>query len=184
MPMTQEELLKIIEQARVEKRSALHLQNAGLTTLPAEIGQLKGLTELNLSRNGLTTLPAEIGQLKGLTELDLSGNGLATLPAEIGQLKGLTKLYLSGNGLTTLPAELGKVTKLTLLYLHGNERLGIPAEVLGPTWEEVAYKSKKAAVPADILRHYFGPAGEAQLPLNEAMILVVGQGGVGKTSLI
>jgi len=41
--MTQKELLKEIEQARVEKRSVLDLRRAGLTSLP---GKLRNLTNL------------------------------------------------------------------------------------------------------------------------------------------
>jgi hypothetical protein len=40
-PMTREELLAIIEQARRENWEELDLRNKGITELPPEIGQLK-----------------------------------------------------------------------------------------------------------------------------------------------
>jgi len=40
-PMTREELLAIIEQARRENWEELDLSNKGITELPPEIGQLK-----------------------------------------------------------------------------------------------------------------------------------------------
>ena len=77
-----------------------------LTSLPAEIGQLAGLTVLDLHHNQLTSLPAEIGQLAGLTVLHLNSNQLTSLPAEISQLASLTVLDLGDNQLTSLPAEI------------------------------------------------------------------------------
>ena len=49
----------------------LHLGGYQLTSLPAEIGQLRSLERLDLNANYLTSLPAEIGQLRSLKELDL-----------------------------------------------------------------------------------------------------------------
>jgi len=40
-PMTREELLAIIEQARRENWEVLDLRSKGITELPPEIGQLK-----------------------------------------------------------------------------------------------------------------------------------------------
>ena len=60
----------------------MHLGGNQLTSLPAEVRQLAGLTELDLIINQLTSLPAEVRQLAGLTELDLHGNQLTSLPAE------------------------------------------------------------------------------------------------------
>ncbi len=77
---------------------------AKLTTLPAQIRELKNLTYLDLSSSELTTLPAEIGELKNLTYLDLSSSELTTLPAQIGELKNLTFLYLDFASLKSLPS--------------------------------------------------------------------------------
>ena len=149
-------------------------------SLPAEIGQLKNLIKLVLYYNNLTSLPAEIGQLKNLRVLDLYDNKLTSLSAEIGQLKNLTVLRLDSNNLTTLPAEIGQLKNLTTLYLHGNDGLGIPPEVLGPRMGE----SGEPARAGDILDYYFRQRKEARRELREAKVLLVGQGGVGKTSLV
>jgi Leucine-rich repeat (LRR) protein len=46
-PMTREELLTIIEQARRENWEELVLRGKGITELPPEIGQLKNLKKLD-----------------------------------------------------------------------------------------------------------------------------------------
>ena len=56
----------------------LALRSKSLTgSIPAELGQLTGLTHLDLSRNSLTgEIPSELGELSNLVELRLSGNRL------------------------------------------------------------------------------------------------------------
>jgi internalin A len=168
------------EIGQLKNLTVVYLRNNNLTSVPAEIGQLKDLKVLSLGGNNLTSLPAEIGQMKGLTGLDLSGNNLTSLPAGIGQSKNLTVLYLDGNNLTSLPIEIGQLKKLEALYLHGNDELGIPPEVLGARWDEHG----ESARPGDIIDYYFRQRREARRELREAKVLLVGQGGVGKTSLV
>ncbi|HEX3685118.1 MAG TPA: COR domain-containing protein [Bryobacteraceae bacterium] len=103
--------------------------------------------------------------------LYLEGLGLTRIPESIAQLKRLRILVLKGNQLTALPAWLGQAQNLTYLDLRGNRGLGIPQEVLDP------FK------PREILAYYFAQRTGAR-PLNEAKLILVGQGGVGKTSLV
>ena len=179
-----QEALKRIERARKTGDTALGLMNLGLKSVPPEIGRLTALTRLDLSFNQLSTLPPEIGRLTALTRLDLSGNQLSTLPPEIGRLTALTTLYLDGNQLSTLPPEIGGLTRLKGLFLHGNDALGIPPEILGPTWQDTAIKNARPASPQVILDYYFRIQGKGGRPLAECKLIVVGRGGVGKTSLI
>jgi internalin A len=81
-----------------------------------------------------------------------------------------------------LSESLKQLTLLKALYLHGNEQLGLPIEVLGPTWREVGGATQPAA-PGSILDYYFRTRGGSR-PLNEAKLILVGRGGVGKTSLV
>jgi len=82
-----------------------------------------------------------------------------------------------------VPAELSQLQNLTKLFLHQNEKLEIPAEVLGPMWSECVSGRLTPAKPQDILSYYFR-LQVAQQPLNEAKLIYVGFGAVGKTSLI
>jgi small GTP-binding protein len=121
---------------------------------------------IDLSGCQLTSLPKEIGGLKKLTTLHLSNNQLKTLPPEIGELKKLTTLVLSGNQLKTLPVEIGKLKNLTELDLSKNPLESPPPEILKQGIEAIF----------EYLQH---PAEEH----NEAKMILVGQGEVGKTCL-
>lgn len=147
----------------------LELHHNQLTALPPEIGQLGSLVTLELYDNLLTTLPPEIGHLISLTVLELQDNRLTALPAGFGQLSNLVHLNLSNNFLKSLPAGVNNFEKLKSLYL-GNNPLAIPPEILN-----------KYSEPQAILGYHFSQAKKA---LNECKVLVVGQGSVGKTSLV
>jgi internalin A len=162
-----------------------------LTALPTALGQLTQLHQLDLTRNQLTALPETLGQLTQLQELRVSGNQLTALPTALGQLTLLRRLHVWNNQLRALPAALGGLEKLEELYLHGNPGLGLPEEVLGPTWEDVARRSKPAKPAREILDYYFrihppgaAVAGRGGRPILEARIIVIGDGASGKTSLV
>lgn len=161
----------------------LDVSDNQLTSLPETIGQLSQLQELHAYSNQLTGLPETIGQLSRLQELLAHSNQLTALPETIGQLSQLWLLQVSNNRLTALPEAIERLTTLKWLFLHGNDALGLPVEVLGPTWPRVEQGSAQPAKPADILEYYFRTRA-GRRPLNEAKLVLVGFGGVGKTSLV
>jgi len=180
-------------------QDALDLAFMGLTSLPREIGKLRGLILLNLDSNELHGLPKEIGnlaklqslclsrnrfgrlpralaQLKALRTLDVRYNRLRTVPASILALPSLRRLDLSGNHLTELPKALLNLVSLEGIGLHGNPSLGIPPEVLGPEDE--------LSTAQEVLEWYFrNAAAKAKQCILEAKMIFVGWGAVGKTSL-
>ncbi len=211
--MTQDELLEEIQRAKREEKKALLLYMRGLTELPPEIGQLSQLQLLELQNNQLTELPPEIGKLSQLRELHLFNNQLTELPPEIGQLSQLQRLYLKGNQLTELPPEIGQLSQLRELSLRNNQLTELPAvldtmaeiiekninalskeeresESLGlwlednpltlPILPEILVRREQ---PTDILNFYRALQAGSR-PLHQAKMLLVGQGGVGKTSLV
>ncbi|MEM9923344.1 MAG: COR domain-containing protein [Cyanobacteria bacterium P01_D01_bin.50] len=157
---------------------SLNLSWNKLSSLPAEIGQLSSLQSLSLSRNQLSSLPGEIGQLSSLQSLKLYNNQLSSLPAEFGQLTNLQSLYLWGNQLSSLPETIKKLTKLKKLDLRRNP-LPIPPEILG-----AKNIDEDPGDVNEILDFYFRVQDPNETePLYEAKLLIVGEGGAGKTSL-
>lgn len=146
----------------------INIWNNRLKVFPLEINRNQTLISLDLGNNELLTLPSSIALLTNLEKLYISNNQITALPPEIGQLTKLRTLSASSNNLTTLPPEIKLLTKLNSLDLRFN-MLPIPIEIL-----------EKINEPGAILTSYLGK----RRSLNEVKVLVVGQGGVGKTSLV
>ena len=159
-----------IEKAAQTGTGILDLHNQGLTVLPPEIGQLKLLRKLELDGNQLTTLPPEIGQLRNLQGLLLLNNQLTALPPEIGQLQKLRELNLDSNQLTALPPEIGQLQNLQQLVLRDNP--------LSAPYPELIERG------SDAVLSYLRSLTKGSTPQYEAKLLLIGEGNVGKTSLV
>ena len=130
-------------------------------------------TELDLSRLRLTELPDSLGQLTQLQTLDVSNNQLTVLPEWLGQLTQLQNLDVRNNQLTVLPEWLRGLARSIVLYLEDNPVLDLPAELIE------SHDSRKIA------DYYFRTvAPGARQALNEFKLILVGRGGVGKTTLV
>ncbi len=150
----------------------LNLANNQIRTLPPEIGSFHGLEFLNLSENNLSELPIEIKNLGDLKWLNIAKNKFTALPLAICELDTLEYLGLSDNAIEKLPQEILKLDKLKQLDVQ-NIKLPIPAELL----ERPDFLLAALTFQSSVL------AGKPH-PLAEIKMLVVGQGSVGKTSLI
>ena len=174
-----------------------------LSSIPAEMGNLKNLKNVFLSRNQLSSLPDEIGNLKNLTYLGLDSNQLSSLPTEIGNLKKLTELHLRGNQLSSLPDEIGNLKNLLRLDLKNNKINELPKGIvdLGMIirWEWDSYNdgillagNPLESPPIEIVKqgteavsNYFKSIEKEEVSrVYEAKLLIVGEGGVGKTCLM
>ena len=130
---------------------------------------LPELRELRLGGHALHALPAAL-PLR-LVSLFLGGNDLSEFPPAVFDLPALRHLDLRDNHISTLPEHLNALSGLRYLALAGNP-LPIPPEVLVETRSPVAFAQYVADVQGPTRR------------LDEAKLLVVGEGAVGKTSLI
>lgn len=153
---------------------SLDLSSNTLITIPEELIQLSHLHTLGLANCGIAGVPQLIGSLSRLERLDLSRNQFKALPISIGRLARLRALNLQDNRLEVLPDTMEALTALQELKLAQNPGLRIPPEVLGDP--------REPPTPRSILFYYFNL--RRSRPLNEGKLILVGHGGVGKTSLV
>ena len=207
-----EEALRKIREAALSGTKTLTLTS--ITKIPSQLWELtnlesltirggnhiyivNGSTTIDRSDLGLEFIPPEISKLKRLKYLDLRGNNLSSLPPEIGSLTDLEFLDLSNdyekgesddeggdwntyehysglNHITQLPPSFVNLKKLSHLDLRGNA-LTIPVEI-----------ADRIDRPSEILNYYFSIQKSATglLPIHEMKLILVGEGAVGKTSLV
>ncbi len=186
--------------SQLQNLAILNLVNNHLETIPECIVQLENLKLLNLASNQLTMLPEWISRLKNLTSLWLPNNQLSSLPAAMSQLNNLTHLSLLGNQFTAIPECIYELDSLEQLILRNrswstykNEINEISAKILklerlqNLDLNENPIKNPPLEVVAqgiDAIKNYFRQLEtEGKDYLYEAKLLIVGEGGAGKTSL-
>jgi internalin A len=178
---------------RLTNLTRLDLSRNQLTMVPAEIAQLTNLISLDLWDNQLTMVPAEITRLTNLTSLDIWGNELTSVPADLTRLTNLTHLYLGRNKLKSLLADLTRLTNLTRLDLSDNQLTSPPTEItyltkltfLNLSGNPLPLSPETLNNPEDVKAIFAALAAlETGERLNEAKLLVVGDGNVGKSSVV
>jgi len=156
--------------ANLPELQSLDAQVNKLTSLPESLGELKALEVLNLRYNQLQNLPESLGQLEHVRRLDLNQNRLTSLPESMGQLRQLESLELEDNALTDLPPSLSQLYSLEVMRLSGNP---LNLEL------RTAY-----SFGHDALRRYLIANAAAEVVLNEAKLILIGEGEVGKSCLL
>ncbi|MFD2865378.1 leucine-rich repeat domain-containing protein [Mucilaginibacter antarcticus] len=105
-----------------------------LANLPADISNLKDITELALVDNKLVTLPASILKLEHLQKLNLSENLSLDFVQTFDLLSkagSLRQLVLEQNKLSDLSINLTKMVQLDDLLLGNNHFTDVPEQVKG-----------------------------------------------------
>jgi Leucine-rich repeat (LRR) protein len=154
-------------------RSLQHLvlSHNQLRSLPDELVAFRALRVLDLSCNQLEVLPIQLGALRELTELYLCHNQLAALPNSLGDLSNLVQLDVSHNRLEYLPVELGSLKKrLHTIVCEGNPLSTIPLAIL------------QMGTPSIVT--YLDELQRGGESFSVVKLMFVGQGNVGKTSLV
>ena len=169
-----------------------------LTELNESLSELTQLQSLDLTNNRLTALPRWLGNLKQLHSLNLSANRLSEIPEWLGECTQLQSLDLAGNQLSDLPISLSKLVNLKNLQLSlarsGETFLGrfyISRDAIS---ESIRYEFKDNPLTPELAEAdkqgtkgvlaYLRAKAAAQITINEAKLILVGEGEVGKTCLL
>lgn len=171
---------QILDISVIKELTALTSLNLSYNQI-LDISAVKGfdaLTYLDLSSNQIWNVSA-LKELTALTYLNLSSNQIWDVTA-VKYLKNLIDLYLRNNHISQLPEELldlgldigwGMFDISKGICLEGNPLETPPVEIVKQGTEAV--------------RNYFEELkGKVTIRLLESKLLIVGNGGVGKTSLM
>ena len=186
----------------------LNLTGNPLLSLPESLGNLYQLKRLGLSHTHLNSLPEFLRQLKNLQALGLADNGLTSVPHWLVYLTEMEFLYLGreegiigrygfgfkeSNRLSSLPEWLSKLENLSVLKTEGNQLTDLPLSLTklehleeldlddNPLDLELAAAYEQGL---DAVMAYLRARAEEQIVLNEAKLILVGEGEVGKTCLM
>jgi internalin A len=178
---------------RLTRLRILNLYDNNLTELPECIGQLIKLESLNVAVNQLKTLPESLGRLTRLQKLRVYQNELTELPESLCRLTRLQLLSLWRNKLTELPECIGQLTELELLDLSRNQLKTLPESLarlkklqkldlaINPLNPELAAAYREGIYA---VKRYLRATAGAQVVLNEAKLILIGEGEVGKSCLL
>ena len=168
-----------------------------IDNLPQAIGKLQNLEQLCLGYAGngiqIKELPEWFQSITQLKSLQVSGCQLRRLPNWVKVLTNLQGMFLDNNQLTELPDSIGSIYKIKIINADNNRLTDLPVSLaqleylttlnlknnpLNPELAE-AYKQGLPAVKA-----YLRAKAAGQITLNEAKLILVGEGEVGKTCLM
>ncbi len=167
-----QEALNRIRTCKKLGRKNLNLSDLEITKVPGEIQSIESLKILNLSRTAITNIPGHVFRCRELRDLVLTNTRIERLPPEIIKLRELKRLNIDNTPIVELPTELHQLPKLQTLHVQSCPHLKLPPEI--------ASKTDSAL----ILQYYFENVVGSKRPLNEIKMILLGEGGVGKTAIV
>ncbi|HOJ19659.1 MAG TPA: COR domain-containing protein [Ignavibacteriaceae bacterium] len=172
---------------------SLEVKYNKIKKIPIELFELKNLRILDLSYNNIEQIPEEIENLTELEYLSISHNSLNELPLGLFKLTKLKKIDVSNNNISFLHNSVGNLTNLIELVLANNQLSNLPVGLRNlKGLQRFSFENNIVSPPIEIQRRgifdkieYLISIGEGEtFNLYEAKLLIVGEGGVGKTSLM
>lgn len=202
----------LAEVFKLRNLKQLELVNIGIEEIPSSIKQLKNLEDLDLHYNQLSDLPDELANLTSLKNLDICGNHFSKLPESIFELERLESIYAGENQIEYISPNISKLKNLKYLYIgKAGKGLSFETDDFDPTnkiqelptsikdlknLRELDLTGNPLSVPEEILAKITEPEaiisyyftikflGLEKKPIHEAKVIFVGQGSVGKTSIV
>ncbi|NCR77025.1 MAG: GTP-binding protein [Microcystis aeruginosa K13-06] len=156
----------------------LYLHNNQISEIPEALTHLTSLPVLDLENNQISEIPEALAQLTSLQYLYLSNNQIREIPEALTHLTFLQYLYLINNQIREIPEALAHLVNLKILVLGNNPITNVPPEIIRQGWGEEIWDDGNPQAIFSYLKN------KATRPLNELKVLLVGEGDVGKTSLL
>lgn len=171
----------------------LSLRENNIETLPAAISTLRQLRTLTLSFNRITDIPDSLANLDNLETLSFANNLIHDVPTFISSLRQIQYLDFSGNHIKTIPEWLFQLPLLKECNLSKNEITDVPDQV-APLIDNGVLKiddnpfagelGEVAQLGQSRLVAYLKERAQSAAPEWRVKLLIVGEGGVGKTNLL
>jgi len=176
----------------------LNLYRNRFRTIPNCLTAMLNLKELTLGGNEFSELPEAMTTVKRIETLRLGtdkpyGNPLGKIPELIRSYKELITLLATDCKLTYVPEWLAELRALTVLDLSDNYITDLPSSISqlkhlldlnldnNPLSPELAKAYEQGL---DAVKAYLRAKAAAHITLNEAKLILVGEGEVGKTCLM
>ncbi|MBD2157358.1 COR domain-containing protein [Leptolyngbya sp. FACHB-16] len=200
--LTQLQLLELSDNQFVElpnviasltQLKTLVLNANNLTSLPEWICILIQLKHLAVGGNKLSSLPNSLKELTEIERLYIWGNQFKVVPKEFSYLSKLKILNLSSLELIKVPEQVEELAELKVLLLNENYIVDLPIflhqlkhlnEVKldnNPLNPDIAAAYEQGT---EAVMQYLRARAEGEVMLNEAKLILVGEGEVGKSCLL
>ena len=152
-----------------DRLETLNLSINQFDTFPIELFELKSLKNLNFSNNNLSTISDTSKKPNFLENLDFSNNELDNFP-NIFYLKHLQTINLLGNNISNIPSDILEIKKLKKINLYKNPIVEPPQEIINQGLTAIF--------------NYFEEKSKGYSKVYEAKLIIVGEPGAGKTTLV
>lgn len=183
------------EIGRLKQLEVFVAYDCHMVSLPEEFGELTNLKVVNLNHNNFTVFPKEILRLEKLESLAIDFN-FKILPDEICNLIHLKYLYLPHANISYLPEDIGNLYELEVLCIWGTKVNRLPASsqklkkikslyLTKSIFEKILPPEIINQSPLEVINYIVRYQNDAEkIEVNESKMIIVGQGGVGKTCLL
>lgn len=155
----------------------------------------KSLTVFNIAENQISNID-DIYLLENIQELIVYSNQISVLPRTISKLTKLTILNIAQNKLLKIPKSIHKLASLKSLQIQSNKIDTLPPDIIQcKVWPEQGGYLNISGNPLSEIPAYYRPTDklyrflkdilqDSQQPFIRNRVMVVGDSGVGKTTIV
>jgi len=186
-------MAKAVEKIKVaieEHKDSIDLSSLNLQEVPIELKAALHLKRINLSFNKIEVLPDWFSEFVNLENLDFRGNNLSRLIPDMRKLGNLTTLNLRNNLFQEIPIEMRELNKLFFVSFSSNQISVVPEwffKIPNVNIEDNPIIDPPIEIYSrghEAIANYFKEREKGTENLYEAKLLIVGEAGAGKTSLM